>query len=221
MEFSIKHKPSYALLDVTLSPQESIIAEAGAMVYMDDGLEVKTSISGSFFAALLKKFMGGESLFINEFTATEGTKKIGFAPTWVGDLHHTKLSGNTLMMQAGAFVCSTPGIVINTKFGGLKSLFGGEGAFLLEASGEGDLFYSSYGAIIEIEVNGSYIIDTGHLVAFEPTLTYELRKVGGWKSTLLSGEGFVFDFNGNGKVWIQSRVPEGFVGWIVKLLPGT
>ena len=219
MEFTIKHQPSYSLLEMNLTPGESITAEAGAMVSMDKEMEVKTKVAGSFFAALAKKFLGGESVFINEFTATANATHITFAPQFPGDIGHVNLNGNTLVMQAGAYLCASPDVQISTKFGGMKSLFGGEGAFLLHATGTGDLFYSAYGAIIPIEVNGSYTLDTGHLVAFEPTLEYELKKVGGWKSTLLSGEGLVFNFTGTGKIWIQSRVPSGFIGWLTKLLP--
>jgi uncharacterized protein (TIGR00266 family) len=124
-----------------------------------------------------------------------------------------------MFLQSGSFLASSPSITVQPQFGGIRSFFGGEGLFLLKVSGSGDLFYSSYGAILPIEVDGSYVIDTGHIVAFDSTLTFNVKKVGGWKSTLLSGEGFVCEFTGKGRVLIQTRVPENFIGWLSRYLP--
>jgi len=96
---------------------------------------------------------------------------------------------------------------------------GGEGLFLLSATGAGDLFINAYGGIREIDLNGSFIVDTGHIVAFEDSLTFNVKKVGSWKSTLFSGEGLVCEFSGKGKLWIQTRNLSALVAWLRPMLP--
>jgi uncharacterized protein (TIGR00266 family) len=105
------------------------------------------------------------------------------------------------------------------RFLGWRALFAGQGLAMLEVSGTGGLWLSSYGGIIEQEVNDRYIIDTGHVVAFEPSLTWRIRGMGSWKSTLFSGEGLVLEFTGRGKVWLQSRGVPATVAWIKPFLP--
>ena len=218
MNFSLKHQPSYSLLHCELSQGESIKAESGAMVYMSEHITSETKFGSGILSALARKFLGGESLFVNTFTAQSGGTFVGFANDMVGDISHYQLNG-TLFIQSGSYLCSSPDIKVDPKFGGLRTLVGGEGLFLLKVTGSGDLFFASYGAIIEIDVKDKYIVDTGHIVAFEESLQFNVKRVGGWKSTLLSGEGLVCEFSGAGKVWIQSRVPNGFIGWVSKLLP--
>ncbi|MBN2433794.1 MAG: TIGR00266 family protein [Spirochaetes bacterium] len=220
MDFKLKHQPSYSLVELTMNQGEQIRTEAGAMVYMSPDFKVETKFGSGFLSAIGNKFLGGESLFINEYTASSNNAVLGLATDLAGDVAHIKMNESTLILQGGAFLASSPGVNIKPIFGGIKSLIGKEGAFLLKASGTGDLFYTSYGAIVPIEVDGSYIVDTGHLVAFEENLTYKLKKASkGLLSTVTSGEGFVFEFSGNGKLWIQSRVPDGFISWISRLLP--
>ena len=108
---------------------------------------------------------------------------------------------------------------LKLKFGGLKTLLGGEGLFLLRASGTGNLFINAYGGIRELDLAGPFIVDTGHIVAFEESLSFNVKKVGGWKSTLLSGEGLVCEFNGKGKLWIQTRNVGAMVSWLRPMLP--
>ncbi|MES0490991.1 MAG: TIGR00266 family protein [Leptospirales bacterium] len=218
MKYSITHNPSYAMLNFTLSPGDSIKTESGAMVYMDEALDVETSFGSGFLSAISRKFLGGESMFLNTYTAREEVR-LGVAPEFAGDIQHVELNNESLVLQKGAYLCSDAGIEIKTKFGGLKSLISREGVFLLEAAGTGNLFFNSYGAIIKKPVNGEFILDTGHLVAFEPTLQYKVQKTGGWKSTLFSGEGFTMRFEGTGNVWIQTRVRKGLVDWIMGFLP--
>lgn len=219
MNHRITNQPSYSFLHVELEPGDQIKTEAGAMVYMDPDLDVDTKFGSGILSAISRKFLGGESFFFNIFSAKQ-KGKLGIAPSLPGDILHMNLTGNHVIVQAGSYLASDPDIEMKSKFGGIKSLFGGEGAFLLDISGNGNLWLNAYGAIIEIDIDGEYTLDTGHLVAFESTLDYELKKVGSWKSTLLSGEGLVFKFKGQGKLYIQSRVPSGFVGWLQRLLPG-
>lgn len=219
MDFKISHQPSYALLNINLAPGDRLKAEAGAMVYMSPGLGIETKMGSGLFSAIKRRFFGGESFFFNFFTATSPSK-VALAPSMPGDIIHMSLRNERLMVQTTSYLASTDSIQIQSRFGGLKTLFGGEGLFLLEVSGSGDLFVNSYGAIVPIDVDGSYTVDTGHIVAFQEGLNFNLgRAGGGWKTALLSGEGFVCEFSGKGRVWIQTRVPTGMISWLTKLLP--
>jgi uncharacterized protein (TIGR00266 family) len=219
MKDSIKHKPSYALLDVELAPGESIQAEAGVMVYMSDDIQINSILGGGFFAAVLRKIFGGESMFFNVFTAKDKSVNVGFAPELAGDIIKINVGDTPVVIQKGSYLCSETTVSLKTRFGGWKSIFSSEGVFLLEAGGIGILYMSSYGAIMEVDVAGEYILDTGHMVAFEKSLDFTVTKTGGWKSTIFSGEGLTMRFHGQGKLWIQTRVPRGFISWLVRLLP--
>ena len=116
-----------------------------------------------------------------------------------------------------------PTVDVDTKWGGAKTFFSGEGLFLLRCSGSGDMLVASYGAIFEMDLPAgeSYTVDTGHIVAFDEGIGYQVNKVGGWKSTILSGEGLVTTFTGPGKLWQQTRSPADLVGWLTEKLPFT
>lgn len=119
------------------------------------------------------------------------------------------------MMQAGSFLACTEGINLGTVFGGLKALFSGEGMFFLKVSGRGELWYNSYGSIVERELNNEeLIVDTGHIVAWEPSLNWEIKGMGNLYSTFFSGEGLVLKFKGTGKVWLQTRSLGGLANWL-------
>ena len=125
------------------------------------------------------------------------------------------------MVQSGSWLASESSVVVDTKWGGAKTFFSGEGLFMLRCSGAGDMLVASYGAIFEMDLPAgeSYKVDTGHIVAFEEGIGYQVNKVGGWKSTILSGEGLVATFTGPGKLWQQSRSPADLVGWLTEKLP--
>jgi len=219
MKHIIKHNPSYSLIDIELEPGQSIQAEAGAMVYMSDDMKVETRLGGGLLTALIRRIFGGESMFFNVFTSLKNKSSVGLAPELAGDIVKINISEFPVIIQKGSYLCSETTVSLKTRFGGFKSLFSREGMFLLESSGSGALFISAYGGIMEIDVNGEYILDTGHMVAFEKTLNFSVRKTGGWKSTFFSGEGLTMHFQGQGKLWIQTRVPRGFISWLTRLLP--
>jgi len=232
MRQNIEFAPAYAMATILLDPGEEVTVEAGSMVAMSDGLEIKTHIGGTrtgffgailnFLGALVKKILGGETLFVNTYTPPEGqTGQVMIAPALSGDIVHYQLDGaRTLMVQGSSYLASSGDVVVKTKFGGLKSLFSGEGAFWLIISGQGELWVNCYGAIHEIGVQGSYIVDTGHIVAFDDSLDYKIKGSGSLKSTLLSGEGLTCHFEGHGKLFIQSRNLGGMLHWITPRLRG-
>jgi uncharacterized protein (TIGR00266 family) len=220
MIVDIKYQPSYSLAVVRLERGEIITAEAGAMVSMSEGIKISTGMKGGLFGALKRTVLGGESLFFNQFTADLPDSEITLAPTLPGDIMTTPVSG-TVYLQSGSFLAASPGVDIDTKWGGAKTFFGSEGLFLLKASGQGQVIASSYGAIHKVSLmNRRFICDTGHVVAFSEGLSFDVRPVGGLKSTVLSGEGLVCEFHGQGDLWIQTRSTQAFLSWLIPRLPG-
>lgn len=204
MQHEIKHKPDFASLHVHLDSGEQIVTESGAMMGMSTNLKMETNMKGGLLGAA-KRALGGESIFLNTYTAESDGQRLDVAPSTPGDIVHLGMTGNAVMVQSGSYLCCTPGITVDSKWGGAKSFFGGEGLFMLKCSGAGDLWISSYGAIHEINVEGTYVVDTAHIVAFDETLTFNVRSVGGMKSLFFSSEGLVCEFSGRGRLWIQTR----------------
>lgn len=214
MRHEILNKPDYASLHVFLDEGESVVTEAGAMMAMDPRLKMETNMKGGMFAAA-KRALGGESVFLNTYTATGPDQRIDIAPSAPGDLIHLDMDGSrSVTVQRGSYCASTLGVTVDSKWGGAKGFFAGEGLVMLKCTGAGDLWLSSYGAIHEVDVDGGYTVDTSHIVAFEDTLTYSIRKSGGMKSLFLSGEGLVCAFEGRGRLWIQTRNAPALAGFL-------
>jgi len=220
MRYEILYRPVYSLLKVEMDAGESISSEAGAMVSMTPNIGIQTSAKGGLLSSLKRTVLGGESFFQNTFICQQGTGVITFGPAYTGDVEHIPVSGEWLV-QGGSYLCSTPGLSIDTKFQGAKGLFSGESLFFLRIFGQGDLFISSFGAVHPIDLRpGEEIkVDTGNLVAFQQGITYSVERIGGIKSTVLSGEGLVLRMRGPGKIYIQTRSPASFAGWLYPLLP--
>ncbi len=213
--FNIQCDPDYSFLTVDIPAGEKLKVEASAMATMDTTLQMKTKLKGGF-----GRFLTGENLFINEFTAKNAPGEIGIAPGCPGDMRHYYVDNETIYLQNTAYVASAMGVEVQTKFQGLvKGFFSGEKLFLIECSGKGDLWFNSFGGIIEIDVEDQYVVDTGHIVAFTEGLDYNISSVGGMKSFFLSGEALVCKFSGKGKVWIQTRKPAPFVWWANRYRP--
>ncbi|MCH8949413.1 MAG: TIGR00266 family protein [Chloroflexi bacterium] len=221
MKYEVKYGPSYALGIVSLEAGEKIQAETGAMVSMSDTIKIETGMKGGLLSGLKRSVLGGESFFMNTFEA-EQAGEVTIAPALPGDIMVLELTGQALLIQSGSFLAATPEIDIDTKWGGGKTFFSREGLFLLRCTGTGTLFLSSYGAIhlVELDAGQRYVVDTGHMVAFDDTVTYDVGRVGSWKSTLLGGEGLVCKLTGPGRFYLQTRNPESFIEWLVPKLPG-
>jgi len=220
MQTEILYQPSYALCRISLRQGEKIRAESGAMVSMA-GVEVETQATGGLLKSLSRSLLGGESFFQNTFTAQIEGAELTVAPDLPGDIAVMPLNGQELVVQSGSYLASELGITLDTKWGGARSFFGGEGLIMLRCSGTGLLVLSSYGAIhrISIPAGATYTVDTGHIVAFSGGSQYRVRKVGSWKSTIFGGEGLVVDFVGPGDLYLQTRSPEAFLGWLIPQLP--
>jgi uncharacterized protein (TIGR00266 family) len=221
LEYEILYGPAYALGRIKLDQGETIQAEAGAMVSMSSTIDIKTEAKGGLLGGLKRSVLGGESFFLNTYSARQ-PGELTLAPALPGDVIALEMDGRrALFVQSGSFLGCTSGISYDTKFGGAKSFFSREGLFLLHAQGAGTIWLSSYGGIhlIELGPGETYRVDTGHMVAFDEGMAYDVTRVAGWKSTFLSGEGFVVNLTGPGRFYMQTRSPESFIDWLAPKLP--
>jgi uncharacterized protein (TIGR00266 family) len=224
MKIDVRHNPSFAVARVTLDPGEELRAESGAMMATSAGVDVKASTQGGVLKGLKRSMLGGESLFVTTFTAPASGGWVDVADHLPGDIVLATVSADKpLSITKGCWLASAAPVELDTKWGGFKNLFGGEGGFLIRAHGEGSVILACYGAIdtIELQAGETVTIDTGHVVAFDPAVTMAIRKIaGGMVQTLKSGEGLVFDFTGPGWVMTQTRNPSALETWIRGLMPG-
>jgi len=209
MNVEFIHRPGNAAARLTLAENESVVAEGGAMISMSDNIEITTSTQqkakGGFIKGL-KRALVGESFFLNHFKALQPDAEVIVSTTLSGDMTTLELEGNRIIVQSGSFVACEESVDMDLGWQGFKSLFSKEGLFWLNLSGAGRVVINSFGAIYPIAVNGEYIVDTGHIVAFDETLNFQLSKAGkSWVSSILGGEGLVCRFNGTGTVWCQSH----------------
>ena len=197
-----------------MGQSEQLQAESGAMVSMSDTIKMETSARGGISGGLRRSVLGGESFFVNTFTA-EHPGEVTIAPPLPGDIEVLELRGETLMVQSGSFLAATMNIEVDSQWGGARSFFSREGLFLLRCSGRGLLFISSYGAIHRIDLGAGerYTVDNGHMVAFDESIRYDVGRSGGWKTMLLSGEGLVCKLEGPGRFFMQTRSEDAFLSW--------
>jgi uncharacterized protein (TIGR00266 family) len=222
MKTELLYRPTHTLAKVTLAPGEEIRAEGGSMVAMSAGVTLETKMEGGFLKSLARSVMGGESFFINKYRAPANGGEIYLAPELPGDMVTLDLSGQPYLVQSGSFVASDSGVELDTTWGGSKSFFGGTGGLtMLKTTGTGTMLLSSYGAIHDLilEPGQKYTVDTGHLVAFPDTMGFEVKAIGGFKATMFSGEGFIVELTGPGKVLMQSRSVTAFLNWLIPQLP--
>ena len=220
--WSIEHQGAFALAVVQLQAEQTIAAEAGAMVSMSGNIDLYSEMKGGVFGAL-KRAVGGESAFVSTFTAKGGPGEVTFAPGAPGDVAGIEMQNQTFMVQSSSYLAGDTSLVVDTKFGGAKSFFGGEGLFVLQVSGAGLLLVSSFGAIHRrtLRPGEQYVIDTGHLVAWEGHMQYNIRKAAksGYLRSMLSGEGMVAEFSGPGEILIQTRNLAAFAGLLKPFFP--
>jgi uncharacterized protein (TIGR00266 family) len=221
MHIDIDYRPSYATAKVALDPGEDIVVEGGAMVAMSTNLELQTKARGGFLKSLGRATFGGESFFLNTYSASASGGTVYLAPALPGDMQVMELVGDTLMVQSGGYIASSPSLNVDTKWSGAKTFFASEGLVMLKVHGTGTLIISAYGALEELVLGPGekFTVDTGHLVTFTEGMGFNVRKVGNWKSTFLSGEGLVVDLTGPGKATLQTRSEDALISWLVPKLP--
>lgn len=218
MKHEILDAPNFALLKITFEAVgEHVVAESGAMVAMGGEIDINTSLRGGLLMAARRKLLGGESLFQNTYSAKASGQDLFLAPPAEGDMKARVLAaGETFFLQSGAYVAHVgDDLVLDTKWGGVRSFFGGVGFFLLRLTGPGTVFFGSYGALHEVQVGAEgYTADTGHIVAFTDGLEYRVRPFGGMKGLFFSGEGLVCDFSGHGSLLLQTRNPTSLASFL-------
>ena len=215
MDVQLNGNPDFGEAVIQLASGESILAEAGAMSRMTDGIELTTKLLGGFTQSLMRKFLTQETLVMGRYTAQQ-PGHVAFAPRHPGTVLEQDVSGAGLILTGGALLACSEELQIKPRFGGVRQIFSGEGAFIMECTGTGKIVLAAYGAIVDREINGSFTVDTGHLVAWEPSLEFRIKGAGGIKQTLLSGEGLTMEFSGSGRIWLQSRNLGGLAGWLRK-----
>jgi uncharacterized protein (TIGR00266 family) len=233
LRYQILYQPSFSLAVVALERGERIMAESGAMVSMSPTIRVEAGMSGGGIFGAVKSAIGGESLFRTTFTAENGPGEVTLAPSTLGDVMAVELTGTRFLVQPGSYLAGNPDLAVSIQ-GTMRGMLSGEGLFLLTVEGSGLLLLSSFGAIHakQLAPGEEYIVDTGHIVAFESTVEYRLEKatgkaqgVGGFLKGIvqsaLSGEGLVCRYRGPGKIYLQTRQMPSFVRQLLPFLPKT
>ncbi len=218
MQITTRQTPAFGVARLALAANEPVRVEAGAMMAMSAGVVLESKMEGGFMKSIKRAALGGESFFVNTYTAPAQGGWVDVAARLPGDLTSLEVpAGRALFIQKGSWLASASTVEIDAKWGGFKNMFGSEGGFIVRAGGQGPVVVACYGALEtwNLEAGQTMTLDTGHMVAYEDTVTMSLRKVtGGLVQTFKSGEGLVFDFTGPGKVLSQTRNPTELIGWI-------
>ena len=223
MNIELLDQPDSAIAHITLEAREELVAQAGAMIAMSEYINTSTTLrqgKGGGIMGGLKRMLAGESLFLSVFRSPTDGGEVFLSPKLMGDLLVYEMQGNELVVQASSYLASATDVDLDLGFQGFKSLFSGESIFWLSVTGYGPVLLTSFGAIYEVDVDGDYIVDTGHIVAFEKSLNFQITKPGSsWLGAFLGGEGLVCRFQGQGKLYCQTHNPGAFGSLIGSKLP--
>src|SRR5882757_9442341 len=225
MQVQLRHNPAFTVARCVLAPGEPLRVEGGAMLAHSAGVRLESKAQGGVMKGLSRSLLGGGSFFVTTYTAPEQGGWVDVAGMLPGDtVPITIAPDRPFFLSRGGWIANSYGVEIDTQWGGMANLFGGEGGFGFRASGSGEAVVSIYGAvdIMDLEAGETVTIDTGHVVAYELSVQFKMRraKAGRSMQSLKSGEGWVFDFFGPGRVLLQSRNPEAFAHWVAETNPG-
>ena len=225
MNVEILQRGAFSSALVHLEPGEEFTSESGAMyrASANVGIDVTTrSFGKGGVLGGLKRVLAKESFFLSTYRVHDANPgEVALAPVHVGSVRQIDVAPDTpWICTGGSYLGSGPGLRIETEFQGLKGLFTGESISFVRVSGSGPLLVSAFGRIVEHDVEGELVVDTGHVVAFTEGLDYSISKVGGsWIQSWLAGEGIVLRFSGLGKLLVQSHNPSEFGGLLGPQLP--
>jgi uncharacterized protein (TIGR00266 family) len=222
VQYRILYRPSFALAQVQLAEGEALRTESGAMVGMTPNLNLEAKMEGGLLKSLGRAMLAGESFFQSTYTAHSGSGEILLAPSTPGDIMAVELQAQSYMVQQGSYLASAAALALETRFAGMAQMFASEGAFMVKVSGTGLLLLSSYGAIhkISLAAGEQYIVDSGHIVAFDENVSYQVTKAAkGFMASVTSGEGLVVRYTGPGDIYLQTRNLKAFVDEITPFLP--
>ena len=226
MQVKIRHSPSNAVARCELDGGEVLKVQPDAMIAHSPGVVLTAGADGGVMKGLKRKVLGGESFFITTYTAPAEGGWVDVATHLLGDVFSLEVSdGHGLLISRGGWVASSTDISIDAKWGGLKNLMGGEGGFIVRATGTGTLVLACFGAldIWDLADGETFVLDTNHMVAYDESVNYTLRRAVEGRSiqSLKSGEGWVFEFTGPGRVYGQTRSPQSLMNWLQSTLSGS
>lgn len=226
MKIDIRHSPAFATARCYIPAGGVINVEAGAMSAQSFGVTVESKMEGGLFGAAKRALLSGDSFFVSKFIGAKDRETwVDIAPTLPGDIFSVEITPQqSLILTKGSWIASDTTVTLDPKFGNGGTFFGGEGLFVVKASGQGTVVAAAYGAIDvhSLAAGEGLTIDTGHLVAYEEGMKVTVRKVAsGFLNTLKSGEGLVMDIMGPGDVITQSRNPSAFTSWVASLVPSS
>lgn len=208
LHVSFEHGPAFTVATVHLQAGQAVRAESGAMIAMSAHIHLDAKMEGGMFAAI-KRAVAQESIFQTTFTATGAPGEVLLAPPAPGDVVALELEASRYIVQASSFLASDVALSLDTQLAGFKGFFGGEGLFFLEVGGTGTLLVSTFGGVVKktLAPGERYVVDSGHIVAFESSVRYQLRKASraGWWASIKSGEGVVAEYEGPGEILLQTR----------------
>jgi uncharacterized protein (TIGR00266 family) len=210
----LRGRPAFAHLVARLVPGAQIVAESGAMARMSSNVTMRAEWNGGLLNALLLRFFARESLFVNRFDVSGAEGEVVLTQATPGDIAEVELRGNTLYLTSGSFIACTDGVSVGVGWAGISSLLAGEGLFRLKVSGRGTVWFGGYGSVSEVDVSNGLIVDSGHLVAYDPVVSLKTRLSAGIFSSFFSGEGLVLEVRGAGRIYLQSRSMEGLAAWV-------
>jgi uncharacterized protein (TIGR00266 family) len=224
MQVHLRHGPSFTIARCFLDPGEPLRVEGGAMLAHSAGMALEAKSQGGVMAGLKRSMLGGGSFYVTTYTAPPQGGWVDVAGVLPGDTVPIQIAPDRpFFITRGCWIANSWGVEIDTQWGGMKNLFGGEGGFGFRASGQGEVITSVYGAVDHIDLAPGEVvtIDTGHVVAYDLSIQFRMRRAVEGRSiqSLKSGEGWVFDFSGPGRVLIQSRNPEAFAAWAASFFP--
>jgi uncharacterized protein (TIGR00266 family) len=225
MQVHLRHNPSFTIARCVLAPGEPVRVEGGAMMAHSSGVALEAKSQGGIMAGLKRSALGGGSFFVTTYTAPQNGGWIDVAGVLPGDVVPISITPDRpFFLGRSNWIANSHGVQIDTQWGGMANLFGGEGGFGFRATGDGEALVSVYGAIdyFDLQPGETVTIDTGHVVAYDLHMQFRMRRAVEGKTfqSLKTGEGWVFDFTGPGRVLIQSRNPEAFSHWVASVIPG-
>lgn len=225
MKVELRHNPSSTVARCVLAGGEPVRVESGAMVAHSAGVSLEAKAEGGILAGLKRSMLSGESFFVSTFTAPQQGGWVDVAPSLPGDMLALQIAADRpYFISRGGWIANSTGVRVESTWGGFANLFGGEGGFGLRASGQGEVVVGVFGAIdvIDLAPGEPVTIDTGHVVAYDLSIRFTIRRAVSGRSlqSLKSGEGLVFDFVGPGRVLLQTRNPSAFASWTASVSSG-
>lgn len=225
MQVQLRHNPSFTVARCMLAGGEPVRVEGGAMIAHSAGVQLQAKAEGGIMKGLKRSVLGGGSFFVTTYTAPAAGGWVDVAGVLPGDVTYLPITPDRpFFISRGSWIANSHAVDINTQWGGMANLFGGEGGFGFRASGDGVAIVNVYGAIdfLDLQPGEQVTVDSGHVVAYDLHIQFRLRRAVEGRSiqSMKSGEGFVFDFAGPGRVLLQTRNPDAFAQWVASALPG-